>query len=148
MFRISKWRSTDERLSYRVRRLRRAPLLSALSVTTIAFSLFAFGLFGLVALNIKNALLRVEERVEIRAFVADRTTVEQLQTASDDIVKYPEVLKVDVVSQAQALERARKELGEFKDVFESEFLPASLDVQLKPRVSRSGHGAQRGRPPS
>ena len=53
---------------------RRAPLLSALSITTIAFSLFAFGLFGLVALNIKNALQRVEERVEIRAFVADGTT--------------------------------------------------------------------------
>ena len=37
-----------------------APLLSALSVTTIAFSLFAFGLFGLVALNIRAALQRVE----------------------------------------------------------------------------------------
>jgi len=35
---------------------RKAPLLSALSVTTIAFSLFAFALFGLVALNIKHAL--------------------------------------------------------------------------------------------
>jgi cell division transport system permease protein len=110
----------------------RAPLLSALSVTTIAFSLFAFGLFGLVALNIRNALLRVEERVEIRAFVADKTTVEQLSVASDDIAKFPEVLKVDVVSQEQALERARKELGEFKDVFESQFLPASLDVKLRP----------------
>jgi cell division transport system permease protein len=110
----------------------RAPLLSALSVTTIAFSLFAFGLFGLVAINIKNALLRVEERVEIRAFVADKTTIEQLTLASDEIAKFPEVLKVDVVSQAQALERARKELGEFKDVFESEFLPASLDVKLRP----------------
>ena len=41
---------------------KRAPLLSALSVTTIAFSLFAFGLFGLVALNIRNALQKVEER--------------------------------------------------------------------------------------
>jgi cell division transport system permease protein len=52
--------------------------------------------------------------------------------AADQVSKYPEVAKVDVVSQAQALERARKELGEFKDVFEGEFLPASLDVKLKP----------------
>ena len=54
---------------------RRAPLLSALSITTIAFSLFAFGLFALVALNISDALDQVEERVEVRAFVdksADR----------------------------------------------------------------------------
>jgi cell division transport system permease protein len=110
---------------------RRAPLLSALSITTIAFSLFAFGLFGLVALNIRNALQRVEERVEIRAFVTEATTVEQLTTASDEIAKFPEVARVDVVTKEAALERARTELGEFKDVFEAQFLPASLDVHLK-----------------
>jgi cell division transport system permease protein len=52
---------------------RRAPVLSMLSITTIAFSLFAFGLFGLVALNIRKALTQVEDRVEIRAFVIDGT---------------------------------------------------------------------------
>jgi cell division transport system permease protein len=111
---------------------RRAPLLSALSVTTIAFSLFAFGLFGLVALNIRDALVQVEERVEIRAFATDSTTVEALAVAADEISRFPEVAKIDVVSKAQALERARKELGEFRDVFEGDFLPASLDVKLKP----------------
>ncbi|HEY2066329.1 MAG TPA: hypothetical protein VGG84_10260, partial [Gemmatimonadaceae bacterium] len=70
---------------------RRAPLLSALSVTTIAFSLFAFGLFGLVALNIRNALQQIEERVEIRGFVAQSTTIEQITAASDEIAKFPEV---------------------------------------------------------
>ena len=110
---------------------KRAPLLSALSITTIAFSLFAFGLFGLVALNIRNALQRVEERVEIRAFIADGTSIETITKAAEEIAKYPDVLKVEIVTQEQALERAKKELGEFKDVFESEFLPASLDVKLK-----------------
>lgn len=110
---------------------RRAPLLSLLSVTTIAFSLFAFGLFGLVALNIRAALQRVEERVEIRAFVTEGTSIEDITKAQDEIAKYPEVAHVEVVSQEQALERAKKELGEFKDVFESQFLPASLDVKLK-----------------
>jgi cell division transport system permease protein len=111
---------------------RRAPLLSALSVTTIAVSLFAFGLFGLVALNIRDALVKVEERVEIRAFVADSTSVEAITAAADDVSKYPQVLKVDVVTREQALERAKSELGEFKDVFEPGVLPASLDIRLKP----------------
>ena len=111
---------------------RRAPLLSALSITTIAFSLFAVGLFGLVVLNIRQALQRVEERVEIRAFVADKTPIEQLALAATDVAKYDEVLKVDLVTQEEALERARNELGEFRDVFEAEFLPPSLDVRLKP----------------
>ena len=111
---------------------RRSPLLSALSVTTIAFSLFAFGLFGLVALNIRMALQRVEERVEIRAFVTDNTPIEKITAASDEISKYPEVLNVEIVTQEQALQRARKELGEFSDVFDAQFLPSSLDVKLKP----------------
>jgi len=111
---------------------KRSPLLSALSITTIAFSLFAFGLFGLVALNIRDALQRVEERVEIRAFVADGTPIEQITAAADEIAKYPEVLKVEIVTQDQALARARKELGEFSDVFDGQFLPSSLDVKLKP----------------
>jgi cell division transport system permease protein len=85
-----------------------------------------------VALNIRDALQKVEERVEIRAFVNDAATLEQITTASDDIAKYPEVLRADVVTQEQALERAKKELGEFKDVFEGQFLPASIDVRLKP----------------
>jgi len=38
---------------------RRAPLLSALSVMTIAFSLFSLGLFVLVAVNIRDALQQV-----------------------------------------------------------------------------------------
>jgi cell division transport system permease protein len=111
---------------------RRSPLLSALSITTIAFSLFAFGLFGLVALNIRNALQAVEERVEVRAFIAEGTPSERVAAAADEVATFPEVLRVDVVTQEQALERARRELGEFKDVFESEFLPASLDLRLKP----------------
>jgi cell division transport system permease protein len=111
---------------------RRAPLLSALSITTIAFSLFAFALFGLVALNIRHALQQVEERVEIRAFVADRTPSDAVAAALGDIQKMPNVLRVGYVSPAQALQRARRELGEFTDVFDGEFLPASIEVQLKP----------------
>jgi cell division transport system permease protein len=112
--------------------LRRAPLLSALSIVTIAFSLFAFGLFGLVALNVSRALQDVEERVEIRAFIADGTPVEAVSAAAGDIAAFPEVAQVDILSPEQALERARKELTEFKDVFDADFLPASLEVRLKP----------------
>ena len=111
---------------------RRTPLLSALSVTTIAFSLFALGLFGLVALNIREALDRLEERVELRAFVAEATPPEAVAVAAADIATFPEVLSARVVTQDEALARARRELGEFRDVFEGAVLPASIDVRLKP----------------
>ncbi|MDA1081996.1 MAG: permease-like cell division protein FtsX [Gemmatimonadetes bacterium] len=125
---------------------RRAPMLSALSVTTIAFSLFAFGLFGLVALNIREALSKLEDRVEIRAFVGDGTAIEssaaalgdiqafpEVATAAlGDIQAFPEVATAALVTPTQALERARSELGEFSDVFDAGILPASIDVRLKP----------------
>jgi cell division transport system permease protein len=111
---------------------RRAPLLSALSVMTIAFSLFSLGLFVLVAVNIREALQQVEERVEIRAFVADGTPVEAIAAALGDIGAFPEVARAEGISQDQALARARTELGEFRDVFDATFLPASIEVRLKP----------------
>jgi len=111
---------------------RRAPLLSALSVMTIAFSLFSLGLFVLVAVNIRDALQQVEERVEIRAYIADGTPIEALAAALGDIGSFPEVARADGISQEEALERARAELGEFRDVFDAAFLPASIEVRLKP----------------
>jgi cell division transport system permease protein len=111
---------------------RRSPLLSALGVVTIAFSLFAFGLFGLVAINIRKALDQVEERVEVRAFVSDSTEIESVAAAMKDIGEFPEVLRVDYVSKEKALERARTEMGEFADVFEAGVLPASIEVHLRP----------------
>ena len=111
---------------------RRAPMLSALSITTIAFSLFAFGLFGLVALNIRQALTRLEDRVEIRAFLGDGTASEAAAAALGDITGFPEVATAALVTPAQALDRARKELGEFNDIFDAGLLPSSIDIRLKP----------------
>lgn len=111
---------------------RRAPLLSALGIVTIAFSLFAFGLFGLVAINIRRALDQVEERVEVRAFVNDNAEIESVAAAMKDVGEFPEVGRVDYVSKEQALVRARREMGEFADVFEAGVLPASIEVHLRP----------------
>jgi cell division transport system permease protein len=111
---------------------RRVPLLSALSVITIAFSLFAFGLFGLVATNLRDTLRHAEERVEIRAFVADGTPIEVVVAAMGAIGAIPGVAHVGYVSPDSALALARHDLGDFSDVFEPGVLPASVDISLKP----------------
>ena len=113
---------------------RRAPLLSALSITTIAFSLFTVGLFGLVAINLRQALRGIEERVEIVAFVLRGTPAETITLATQDIAAFPEVQDVSYVSEAQALGRARAELVEFRDAYRdltANPLPASIEVRLK-----------------
>jgi cell division transport system permease protein len=113
---------------------RRSPLLSALSVTTIAFSLFTVGLFGLVAVNLRQALRGLEERVEVVAFVLRGTLPETIALASQDISAFPEVASVDFVTEDQALVRARRELVEFRDAYRDlqvNPLPASFEVRLK-----------------
>lgn len=111
---------------------RRAPGLGVLSVFTIAFSLFAFGLFGLVAYNTRLALERLEERVEIRAYVTEGTEADAVAAAVGDVRAFPEVASVTYVTPEDALKKARIEMAEFQDVFEPEFLPASLEVRLRP----------------
>lgn len=113
---------------------RRAPLLSTLSITTIAFSLFVVGLFGIVAINLRQALREVEERVEVVAFLLRGTPPETIAAASDDIAAFPEVLRVAYVSSEEALQRARASLVEFRDAYrdlEVNPLPPSLEVQLR-----------------
>lgn len=121
---------------------RRAPLLSALSVTTIAFSLFVLGLFGLVAVNLRQALRGVAERVEIVAYVLPGTQIETVTLAEQDIEAFPEVLSADYVSEDSALARARRELVEFRDLLremERNPLPASIEVKLKPGYQDATH---------
>ncbi len=124
---------------------RRAPLLSALSVTTIAFSLFVFGLFGLVALNIRLTIGDVAERVEVVAYVKRGTPVEVVTVATADIQAFPEVEAVAHVSETEALARARRDLREFQDIFqdlEANPLPASIEVQLKPPFRNAATAAE------
>ena len=124
---------------------RRAPLLSALSITTIAFSLFVFGLFGLVTVNIHRTIGTVAERVEVVAYVKRGTPLETIALASQDIEAFPEVESVHHITEAEALARARADLREFQDVFsdlETNPLPASLDIRLKPKFRDARNAAE------
>ena len=117
-----------------IRSFRRAPLLSALSVTTIAFSLFTIGLFGLVAVNMREALRGISTRVEIEAFLLRGTPPETITLAAQDIAAFPEVENVVYVTEDEALQRAQQELVEFKDAYRDlqvNPLPASLQVTLR-----------------
>ncbi|MBI4503399.1 MAG: ABC transporter permease [Gemmatimonadetes bacterium] len=121
---------------------RRAPVLSALSITTIAFALFVVGLVGLVALNFRQALAQIEERVEVVAYLMRGTPVEVVTVAMGDVQRFPEVASVVYVTEDQALERARRELAELQGVFDdlvTNPLPASLEVKLKPGYRNSEH---------
>ncbi len=121
---------------------RRAPLLSALSVTTIAFSLFVVGLFGLVAINLQKSLRAVAERVEIVAYLLPGTPIEASTLALKDIEAFPEVASAVYVTEDEAMARAKRELAEIRDLYrelERNPLPASIEVRLEPDFRDARH---------
>jgi cell division transport system permease protein len=125
-----------------LRSFRRAPVLSLLSITTIAFALFVVGLVVLVGLNVQAALDEVGERVEVVVYLRRGTPLEAATLAMQDMLAFPEVADVAYVSEDEALRTARQELREFQDVFEDltrNPLPASLEVTLHPDYRDAGH---------
>jgi cell division transport system permease protein len=114
---------------------RRAPLLTALSAAMIALSLFVVGLFGLAAYNIRQVIAKMEERVEVVAYLRDGADQAEVDAALREIRTWPQVKDVTFVSRDEALRKAKRELKEFDEIFaglESNPLPASLEIGLKP----------------
>jgi cell division transport system permease protein len=117
-----------------VNSFRRSPVLTALSAALIGLSLFVVGLFGIAAHNIRLALDRVEEKVEVVAYLRDDAPPEAVRLAQNEILAFPETAEVLYISREHALEVARRELGELRAVFadlETNPLPASLEVRLQ-----------------
>jgi cell division transport system permease protein len=114
---------------------RRAPLLTGLSAAMIGLSLFLGGLFGIAAYNVRRVLERVEQRVEIVAYLRDDAAPASVTAAQREIEGFTEVREVLYISREQALRRAQAELPEFRAIFagiESNPLPASLEIALQP----------------
>ncbi|HLU25837.1 MAG TPA: permease-like cell division protein FtsX [Longimicrobiales bacterium] len=114
---------------------RRAPLLTALSAAMIALSLFVVGLFGVAAYNVQQVVERIEERVEVVAYLRDGAPPDAIRLARAEIESFPEVAAVNYISKEEALEVANRELGELSAVLvdaDVNPLPASFEISLRP----------------
>ena len=114
---------------------RRSPLLTALSIATIAFALYTLSVFGLVWTNIDQVLADVEERVEVIAYLVDGTDPTETSVLMREVATYPEVDSIAYLSKEDALERARAELADYSELYEdleANPLPASVEVALRP----------------
>jgi cell division transport system permease protein len=114
---------------------RRTPALSLLSTFAISLSLLVVGLFALTAYNIKRQIDRLDEKVEIVAWLRDDATLEQIQLTEHDLQGMPEVRRIDYTSKDEALVDAVQEMKDFREVFtglEENPLPASLKIRLRP----------------
>jgi cell division transport system permease protein len=114
---------------------KRAPLLTGLSAAMVGLALFVVGLFGLATHNVRLYLETLEERVEVVAYLRDNASTPDITAMAAAITMLPEVLAVDFVTKAEALEKAYTELPEFNEILSDlqvNPLPASIEIQLRP----------------
>jgi cell division transport system permease protein len=111
---------------------RRAPI-TVLAAAMVGLALFVIGLFSLAAYNMEEALREVETRVEVVVYLRDDVRTSEIELAQRDLATLREVLDVRYVSEAMALENARRDLRDLEGVFADlavNPLPASLEVRL------------------
>ncbi len=125
----------------------RSRLVNALSVGTIAVSLFVVGAFLTVAGRMGEVVSRWTEKVQLIVYLEDGIESRVLESLENRLHEDPAVDSLELVTREQALARFRamfRDLSSLpEDLGENPF-PASLEVNLRPghqspaEVSRLG----------
>lgn len=109
--------------------------MSLAGVSTVAVSLLILGIFIILGYYIQTFYRKgVEEKIEMKVFLNDDITTEQLNSLREYLYTFPEVEKVDFISKEQALKEFKetyKNNPEFINSIQGYPLPASYKVKFK-----------------
>ncbi|MDQ7797369.1 MAG: permease-like cell division protein FtsX [Candidatus Edwardsbacteria bacterium] len=114
--------------------LKRAKLMTFLSVSSITSALFILGSFLLVTLNFQRAIDQVKGKFEIQAFLRDNVANSQALVIGSRIRDIPGIQETEYISKQEALKQFRQELADKADLLnaiETNPLPQSFKVKLK-----------------
>jgi len=112
----------------------RSLLMNALSVGTIAVSLFVLGAFLVVAGSLNDVVQRWTQKVQVIFYLDDGVEARVRDSLQNRLQEDPAVEAVDRVSRQQALERFHslfRDLRSLPDDLGENPFPASLEVVLK-----------------
>lgn len=116
--------------------LKRNKTMSIASIITIFATLFIFGFFVLVGLNVNNGVENLKEKIEVKVYMKDDISLSEKNDLHDKLVNTPGVTEVTFESKAEALDKAKHMFGEFSDFLEGyededkNPLPTSYTVRL------------------
>jgi cell division transport system permease protein len=117
---------------------RRAPLVQAVAVGCIALTLALVGVVALTAVNVRRLATGWGADVQLTVYLEDGTAPARANKIAAALARLPGVTGVRMVDGHQAWERLRRSLGARADLLdgvEEGFLPASIEVSLKPGVA-------------
>jgi len=113
--------------------LRRAPLLSATSIAVMGLSLFVLGIFLLITVNLRSAIVAVQKQVEVVVFLKEEVRDEELESLDAFLREHPAVSGVHFLTRDEALAEFRRELEDREyllEALEANPLPATFEIGL------------------
>ena len=113
----------------------RSRLINALSIGTIAVSLFVLGAFLALASNLSGVVERWAQKVQVTFYLADQASPESRDRLIAQLSADPAVQSAVFVGRDEALQRFRtlfRDLRTLPDDLGSNPFPASIEVTLKP----------------
>ena len=128
-----------------VRGLGASPVTSSVAVATIGVSLVLLGSFGLLLRNMEELLDRFGDDLHVTAFLEPGLSAAERSDLASRVATAPGVEHVRLVSEEEALERFRRDVGTGSALLEGldeNPLPASLEITLVPE-QRSAAGMAR-----
>lgn len=114
--------------------LRRNNWMSVASIGTVAVSLFIFGMFLMMVMNMNKLAENMESQVQINVYLLDKVDREQARDIEKDLKKIEGVETVGFVTKDEAMERFKDRLGDQKTLLdaldETNPLPDSFEVTV------------------
>jgi cell division transport system permease protein len=113
--------------------LRRAPLLSLTSIAVMGLSMFVLGIFLLITVNLRAAIVAVQRQVEIAVFLREDIHEAELASLGEFLREHPGVLEARYLTRDEALAEFRQELKEKEyllEALESNPLPDTFEITL------------------
>lgn len=115
--------------------LRRNSWMAFASIGTVAVSLFVFGMFLIIVMNMNRMVAALEAQVEINVYLDDGLTERQIEALETKITEMQGIERVRFVAKEVALQRFRERLGDQKFLLDAlgneNPLPNSFEVLVR-----------------
>lgn len=115
---VMKIRTLGRHVREGVKNLGRNGWMSFASISAVTFTLFILGVFLILAMNVNYFAQSVEQQVEIRVFMADLTTKENMQKFEQDVRALDKVQSVEFISKEEGLKQFKESMGEKAYLFD------------------------------
>lgn len=122
--------------------IRRNSLMAFASIGTVAVSLFVFGMFLILVINMNRMADSIESEVEISVYLDDGVTEDEAKKIGEEILAMQGIESAKFIGKDEALTRFRERLGDQRFLLDAlgdeNPLPDSFEVRvIRPDMVRT-----------